>query len=526
MGYDALGPLKYSWHDNTDFQLQNRVAQETFVVDPMGNVQQGLATLQLLNGNDARVYEAGTGRLLEINPQPASAAPRLLVDQYDGAGNQVALERARMTVRADNNAVPLFLFTNILNVYDAQGRLRYVSQQPNLAATNGVHAPAAEEYADEETRYDALGRRVWVQSKHLSPDQIELADCGPWCSVTRFMWDGDQLIGEVRMPIEPEWAENDTQPFYTWKYGNNPDGGGPPITGGDSAKSYSWTWGGVSYVHGYGIDQPVAIVRQGGGPANDTLLVSPVTMYPHADWRGNITALSFRDGRPLQDGSVRVTPPASAQLEQNASLSAYSASTSGSYGVVNWNGSLLNSQFGETGLMYRRNRYYDPMQGRFTQEDPIGLAGGMNLYGFAGGDPVNFSDPFGLCPACAAAALLEFGVGAQVLPGVGTVLGGIAIATSAAVSGYALYKMYNERAGSDATSIPASGPRAKAGERRAVNDIGGVTGCHECGATEPGTKSGNWIPDHQPPTALNPPGGGPDTSTALYGVQCGSGRAG
>jgi uncharacterized protein RhaS with RHS repeats len=34
----------------------------------------------------------------------------------------------------------------------------------------------------------------------------------------------------------------------------------------------------------------------------------------------------------------------------------------------------------------------------FTQIDPIGLAGGLNLYGYAGGDPVNFSDPFGLCP--------------------------------------------------------------------------------------------------------------------------------
>jgi hypothetical protein len=32
----------------------------------------------------------------------------------------------------------------------------------------------------------------------------------------------------------------------------------------------------------------------------------------------------------------------------------------------------------------------------FTQIDPIGLRGGLNLYGFAGGDPVNFSDPFGL----------------------------------------------------------------------------------------------------------------------------------
>jgi len=36
--------------------------------------------------------------------------------------------------------------------------------------------------------------------------------------------------------------------------------------------------------------------------------------------------------------------------------------------------------------------------GPSTQRDPIGLAGGINQYGYAGGDPVNFSDPFGLCP--------------------------------------------------------------------------------------------------------------------------------
>jgi uncharacterized protein RhaS with RHS repeats len=31
-----------------------------------------------------------------------------------------------------------------------------------------------------------------------------------------------------------------------------------------------------------------------------------------------------------------------------------------------------------------------------TQEDPIGLAGGLNLYGYGAGDPVNNRDPFGL----------------------------------------------------------------------------------------------------------------------------------
>jgi hypothetical protein len=49
--------------------------------------------------------------------------------------------------------------------------------------------------------------------------------------------------------------------------------------------------------------------------------------------------------------------------------------------------------------------------GRFTQQDPIGLAGGLNLYGYANADPVNFSDPMGTFPlAFAAAAVGDAGV--------------------------------------------------------------------------------------------------------------------
>jgi RHS repeat-associated protein len=65
-----------------------------------------------------------------------------------------------------------------------------------------------------------------------------------------------------------------------------------------------------------------------------------------------------------------------------------------------WQGTLVEDKVGTSGLMYRRNRYYDPGTGRFTQEDPIGVAGGLNLYGFANGDPVTYSDPYGLKVVC------------------------------------------------------------------------------------------------------------------------------
>jgi RHS repeat-associated protein len=63
-----------------------------------------------------------------------------------------------------------------------------------------------------------------------------------------------------------------------------------------------------------------------------------------------------------------------------------------------WQGSLLEAKRDGSGWEYTRARVYDPQTGRFTQEDPIGLAGGLNLYGFAHGDPINFDDPFGLMP--------------------------------------------------------------------------------------------------------------------------------
>lgn len=50
----------------------------------------------------------------------------------------------------------------------------------------------------------------------------------------------------------------------------------------------------------------------------------------------------------------------------------------------------------ETGLYYNRFRYYDLKEGCYTQQDPIGLAGGNpTLYGYVS-DPLCELDPFGL----------------------------------------------------------------------------------------------------------------------------------
>nr|WP_281417058.1 RHS repeat-associated core domain-containing protein [Kistimonas asteriae] len=64
----------------------------------------------------------------------------------------------------------------------------------------------------------------------------------------------------------------------------------------------------------------------------------------------------------------------------------------------------------ETALNYNLFRDYDPSLGWYIQSDPIGLNGGLNVYVYSNGNPVNFIDSFGLCPWCIFGAVIGGGI--------------------------------------------------------------------------------------------------------------------
>ncbi|RSC28597.1 type IV secretion protein Rhs [Pseudomonas putida] len=203
------------------------------------------------------------------------------------------------------------------------------------------------QYGLQTFTYDAQERLVQVAtvlhgrerkvSMHYDPlgrriGKDEHDDRGNLLGSTRFLWDGLQLLGETR---------NGHSTLYLY---------------GDEYEP-------MARVDGLGEHQQIR--------------------YYQTDLNGQPVELNDTDGQTLWECEYRTW---------GATLNERNTAPFSEQQNLRFQGQYLDR---ETGLHYNLFRYYDPQVGRFTQPDPIGLEGGINLYQYSP-NPFTWIDPHGL----------------------------------------------------------------------------------------------------------------------------------
>jgi RHS repeat-associated protein len=129
----------------------------------------------------------------------------------------------------------------------------------------------------------------------------------------------------------------------------------------------------AEYAYG-GTDAPLVLIT--GTP------LASIVRYYAQDAVGNVVGL-FNSATPNQ--TLRYDPWGNLENVTTAS---------GDTTDLRWKGLLYEGDV--TSMYYVRARWYDPVSRRFISADPLGVAAGLNQFAYAGGDPINGTDPSGM----------------------------------------------------------------------------------------------------------------------------------
>ncbi|MDN7874661.1 RHS repeat-associated core domain-containing protein [Burkholderia aenigmatica] len=330
--YDPVGRL---------LEAQSRLGHETFDFDPASNL-----------------IDPAEQREAERQRMPRIKALDNLLKQYAGTHYQYDA-RGNLTQRWHNGKEGRFtwdLFDRLTHYEDDRLKVDYT--------------------------YDALGRRL---SKHSQAHYEERREAGPhWnraervkrnrelqCGFTLYGWDGDTLAWESKIADEDGFGARTTHYVYE-------PGSFVPVAQAVRDDAIEL------------LDQPEYgdYYRQDEdplwGPSPSAPPINSLAWY-QCDHLGTPQELTDEHSEIAWSAEYRAWGVAQEAIRK----------ASGKAPIANpirFQGQYHDS---ESGLHYNRYRYYDPEVGRFVSKDPIGYAGGLNLYQYAP-NPIEWVDPFGL----------------------------------------------------------------------------------------------------------------------------------
>ncbi|WP_243396737.1 RHS repeat-associated core domain-containing protein, partial [Cronobacter sakazakii] len=405
---------------------ENHGGKFEYEYDALGNLSSTLCP----DGRELATLRYGTGHLLEMQLRHGGAMHTLAAYGRDRLHREISRSQGVLSQETRYDSAGRVTQRTVLDVrrelvFERRYRWDRTDQIVQQIHTDSTPATPGEKYSQYLWGYDAAGqvtkavepqkeeRFFWDPAgnrteEHRNPvwhnlllrlDGLKLDYDGFGRLIQRrdksgviqhFAYDDEQRVKEIRFEGNSEfrkveyrydplgrrthkvlWRYNDPQPEtirFEWQ--------GLQLAGeqGDREPDHY-----VQYVYTEGSYEPLARI--------DSVFDDCEIYWYHTGLNGLPERVTDADGQTVWRGQFSTW----GETERELSVPQWQVPQN-----LRFQGQYLDR---ESGLHYNLFRYYDPVAGRYTQMDPIGLAGGLNTYSYVG-DPLVWVDPLGLS-ACA-----------------------------------------------------------------------------------------------------------------------------